>query len=295
MKIYYISFLFCLSHLFSQAQFLNLNPEEWFSKYKHELHVGLGGTQFLGDLGGQNGKGKTVGIGDMDFRSTEYEVHLGYRYRLHPLVALTTNLYAGKYFGSDDYTSNWRRNYRNITVRGTLLDLSQRVEFIYFSKYKLDYKKDKTIYKRFEAYAYTGIGMILFNPLGVSNYGDLARLHDLRTEGQGYPNGTKEYKRYSAVIPFGFGIQKNVSRRNSIRFELTYVKTFTDYMDDTSGKYFSYQYNWITASPEQVYYSNPSEDWATFKNGDPRGGKGKDCYFYASFSFVKTLGLRKRN
>lgn len=295
MKIFFFSCFILISFSHEAQFFFKRSTDISWHTYRKQLYYGFGCTQFLGDLGGGSGPGKKFGMGDINWRATNFEIHYGFRYQFHPLFATSTCLHFGKYRASDHYTTNYRRNARQIDIKSTLIDFSQHFEFIYYSTYQQKEKKGKFKVARYEAYLYTGIGLAYFNPQGGpgTKY-EGTYLRPLSTEGQGYPNGAKAYKPYTAIIPFGFGFQKSISRRRSIKLEFSYIKTFTDYMDDTSGKYYSYWANNTSSPQEAVYFTNPSENWTLFKNGDPRGGKGKDCYFYASFSFVKSMGMKKK-
>jgi hypothetical protein len=64
-------------------------------------------------------------------------------------------------------------------------------------------------------------------------------LHGLSTEGQKTTlnPGQKQYKLYQPTIPFGLGFKLSVSKMITIGFEWGPRKTFTDYLDDVSGKY----------------------------------------------------------
>ena len=64
-------------------------------------------------------------------------------------------------------------------------------------------------------------------------------LQPLSTEGQGLTAYTdlKPYSLVSFSIPFGLGIKWSISRTVSIGLEWGLRKTFTDYIDDVSGRY----------------------------------------------------------
>ncbi|MFN5879344.1 MAG: hypothetical protein ACK44B_10775, partial [Flavobacteriales bacterium] len=63
--------------------------------------------------------------------------------------------------------------------------------------------------------------------------------------------------------------------------EATYVKTFSDYIDDVHGYYYDPT---KLGSPEAAYLSNPSETNTTwFAPGQMRGQKQKDAYYYVNF------------
>ncbi len=62
-------------------------------------------------------------------------------------------------------------------------------------------------------------------------------------------------------------------------------------MDDTSTSYFSYDANNVASGggPQAIYFSNPSEDWSTFQNGDKRGDNERDAFFYINVGFAKNI------
>jgi hypothetical protein len=283
------------------AQFTNFNTQKNWSMNKKEFIFGGGSTQFLGDLGGQAGIGKDYSLADLDMKATSFNTMLGFRYRFHPNFATTTQISFGRYKASDFFTENEGRNIRQIAIKSTLISISQRYEYIVFSNEKVGKRnnipglkgmKDKNT----QVYIYTGIGLAYFEPQGYSEYqliaADGMKLRTLGTEGQGYPGGADSYMPVTAIVPFGIGYRLGLGRMWRVMFEATYFKTFTDYMDDVSTSYYSYKANDITASPEQLYFSNPAEpngDWTTFQNGDKRGDNEKDAFFYLNVCFSKNI------
>jgi len=311
MKKIVLSLLLLVTYSKSFAQFLNKEPDEIWRKYRFEWFIGGGGTQMLGDLGGRNKPGIKFGLGDINWANTRWETHAGLRYQISPLFATSCFLSYGRFFSTDRREQVYdKRQERNIEVETLFIEFSQRAEFIFYSSYKKNKKKSSTLaWNRIHAYTFLGVGMFFYKPFGYSGLdGKWGPLRSLKTEGQGYPGGAKPYGLFSMNIPFGFGIQKSISKRRSIKLELTYNKTFTDYLDDVSTNYYIYNdpaVNQPLPSPETLELADPSGQWSSdqyyeyvyinqkHKHGEPRGGKGKDCYFYASFSFVKALGLRK--
>lgn len=308
-----IVLMMLLVNIFAEAQFLNKEPDEIWKKYRFETYIGGGGTQILGDLGGRNRPGIKFGLGDLNWANTRLEVHAGLSFQISPQWATSCFLSYGKLFSTDRRDQVYeKRQERNIQVRTTLAEFSQRAEFIFYSSYKKKNKKKSSslAWNRMHAYTFLGVGIFLYNPKGGegTRYSPWSPLRPLKTEGQGYPGGAKPYGLFSMNIPFGFGIQKSISKRRSIKLELTYNKTFTDYIDDVSTNYYIYNDPAVDQTPprpESIELADPTGYWVSDENGDynyvdqkhkhgePRGGKGKDCYFYASFSFVKALGLRK--
>lgn len=277
------------------SQFSNFNTQRNWSMNKKEFLFGGGATQFLGDLGGGPGVGKDYSLADINWRATNYNITIGYRYRFHPVFATSTSVNFGKYKASDLYTTNGVRNARKIDIKSTLISISQRIEYLVYVNEKVGKRnnipglrgmKDKNT----QLYIYTGIGAAYYNPQGGpgTKY-EGQYLRPLSTEGQGYAGGAKSYKVITAVIPFGFGYRVGLGRMWRMSMEATYFKTFTDYMDDVSTTYFSYKANNEPGSVEAVYFSNPSEDWTTFQNGDKRGDKQRDAFFYVNLMFSKNI------
>ena len=66
--------------------------------------IGVGATQFLGDLGGRNQIGTGYSLADLDLPSTGYGGMIGYRYRFHPYWATTTSFNIGLLRGDDSQT-----------------------------------------------------------------------------------------------------------------------------------------------------------------------------------------------
>ena len=63
-------------------------------------------------------------------------------------------------------------------------------------------------------------------------------LQPIGTEGQGSAfSDEKTYSLTQFSIPFGVGLKVNTSKNIGINFEWGLRKTFTDYLDDVSGKY----------------------------------------------------------
>lgn len=292
----FLTILTACSGLF--AQFSNFNTQKNWSMNKKEFIFGFGATQFLGDLGGTDGIGKDYSLADINWRQTSYNLMLGYRYRFHPQFATTASLNFGQYKASDLETANPGRAPRKITIKSPLINFTQRFEYLVYVNEKVGKRnsipglkgmKDKNT----QFYIFTGFGFAYFNPQGL-NYSDgsWTNLQPLKTEGQGFPGGADSYRRITATVPFGFGYRFGLGRMWRMTLEVSYFKTFTDYMDDVSTTYFSYDANDITASPEQVYFSNPSQDWSTFKNGDKRGDNEKDAFFYFNVGFTKNVTYR---
>jgi hypothetical protein len=284
------------------AQQSNFNTQRNWSKNKKELLFGFGGTQFLGDLGGRDQEGTDYSLVDMDFKSTSLNLFGGYRFRWSPFWSTRSQLSIGLVRGSDELTQDIVRNSRNLHFRSPIVDFQQRIEFILFANEKMGARyllagtnRTRMYEKNNQFYLFTGIGVTYFNPQARYN-GSWVNLRPLSTEGQGLAGGPKKYLPVTATIPFGFGYRWAIEEQWRLGFEATYVKTFTDYMDDVSGTYYDPS---LLGSPAAQYLSNPSnQNQSWFQPGEIRGHEEKDAYFYLNFVVYKNITYKsyaKRN
>ena len=84
------AFMFLATDVFAQTNYFN-SSRNW-ALNKKEVYFGLSSTQFLGDLGGGPGIGRTKSPLDMDFPATRAGFNGGFRYRFATRFATKTNL-----------------------------------------------------------------------------------------------------------------------------------------------------------------------------------------------------------
>lgn len=211
-------------------------------KIKWEVGFDFGPSFFLGDLGGNAGKGTNF-LKDVNLEFTN--MMKGAFITMYPTNWLGTRLAVDYTFlqGDDAVISTngidelWRKQ-RNLDFRTKILSGYIAVEFfptMLFSNGEYE--------PRFRPYVFAGGGFLKFNPQGsltdANGNKTWYNLHPLRTEGQGmaeYPD-VKPYKLTQMYIPAGGGIKYFVSDRITASMEVLYRKTFTDYIDDVSNKY----------------------------------------------------------
>lgn len=276
------------------AQHTNFNTQRNWSLNKKEILFGIGATQFLGDLGGRDRIGTDYSLRDLDWSSTNIGGMIGYRYRFHPYWSTSTTLNVGMLKGNDALTNEIIRNSRNLHFRSIIIELAQRLEFIAFSNEKfgaryrvkgLKHARDKNE----QIYLFGGVGVAYFNPKAMYQ-GSWVALRPLRTEGQGLNGGAKPYKPVTVTIPMGVGFRMGINRMWRIGIEATYVKTFSDYIDDVSGVYYDPAVLANEVNATAAYLSNPSYKNSTwFSTGDQRGDKEKDAYFYLNVVVYRNL------
>ena len=273
------------------AQHTNFNTQRNWSLNKKELVFGFGATQFTGDLGGRDNIGKDFSLVDIDFPATGFGGMIGFRYRFHPYWATSTNFNVSMIRGNDAFTNELIRESRNLSFRSMVIELSQRIECIVFANEKFGQRYSLPGHSgarnhNEQIYLFTGIGINYFNPKA-QYQGSWVALDPLNTEGQGLAGGAKETLPISATIPMGIGFRFGVGRMWRFGIEATYVKTFTDYMDDVSTNYYDPS---LLGSPAAQYLSNPAIDNTTwFAPGQQRGQAQKDAYYYLNIVVQKNI------
>lgn len=143
---------------------------------------------------------------------------------------------------SPNEDENLPRYKRNLSFRNDIKELSL-IGIV-------DLFENRRTYLRrpdFTPYAFAGVAVFHHNPKayydGGNPNGNIAsgwyELQPLGTEGQ-FANGKdypKPYSRVQFAIPFGIGIKYKIDKRWDVGLEVTWRKTFTDYIDDVSTSY----------------------------------------------------------
>ncbi|GAB5538481.1 MAG: hypothetical protein Salg2KO_05840 [Salibacteraceae bacterium] len=127
-----LTILLILSFLLFSAY--DADAQRW-KKYRHELQFGVGGTSFLGELGGGEGPGKDLFL-DFDGRSSRYLLTAGYRYKLEEYASVRGNITYARLSGNDAFSKDKFRQSRNLHFRSPLVELAAVGE-LYFIREKL--------------------------------------------------------------------------------------------------------------------------------------------------------------
>jgi Domain of unknown function (DUF6089) len=305
-KVFILLLTILLLPVFSQAQ-------KW-KRQRVEYSFGLGATNFLGDLGGRNQVG-TDFIMDFELKSTRYAASLGYRYQIGKDWYTKLNLIYARVSGNDNLTKEPARARRELSFKSEIIELSGQLEYMLIKQksghlYRLRGVRGKKWF-RFEVYLLGGIGVIWYDPKSTDRNGNWQRLAPLNTEGQGLPGGPKDYSQFTAVIPYGIGIRRNLSggarSRHfgswSISLELTMRKTFSDYIDDVSTDYYADGDKNPSAikdayGDQAFYFHDPSGDMQNGGFGEPqqRGDRtDKDAYMLGILSINYKPARKRRN
>jgi len=275
MKRLAIVMLFVLFPLLSNAQ-------SRFKSYRNEVHIGIGVSNFLGELGGANQIG-TDGFRDLELLETRLAFAVGLRHRMSERFSINPTFSYGRLSGDDDLTLEFFRRYRNLNFKTNIYELSCNLEIAIIkdkmgARYRLKGVRGHKAYE-LSMYGFLGFGGFYFNPKG--EYQDKwVELQPLRTE-------NIRYNRLQFVVPVGVGIKYGIDRRWSVGFQYGLRKTFTDYIDDVSTVYADpdiLRSNYGELSAYMANKSNGDFPYITAvgeQRGDPTD---KDSYMFAIFN-----------
>lgn len=158
------------------------------------------------------------------------------------------------------------KEHRNLGFRTDVFELSALTMFDVFP-FEHKFEKRRTV----EPYLQAGLGFAFFNPQGKLD-GTWYSLHQYQTEG-------KNYGRAIPVIPFGVGFRTRLRHDINLSTEFVYRLTFTDYLDDVSGKNYINPNDFKGGSTSLSSQLSNRSDVPYFKER-VRGNPGKnDGYF----------------
>lgn len=212
-------------------------------KKSAEFGVFLGGSYYIGDLNP---------LGHFN-QFTKPAGGIVFRYNFNPRLAARANAFFGTIEGDDSFSNSAAQQQRNLHFRSNIYELSAQLEFNF-----LDFLiGDDT--KGFSPYVFGGLAGFKFNPQVKIN-DDMVDLQPLGTEGQGLPNGAtkRKYKLTEMSIPFGVGVKANLSKNIGISIEWGMRKTYTDYLDDVSRRYYDPAILAAKRGPMTAQLSDPS-------------------------------------
>ncbi len=275
-------------------------------KIKWEVGLNFGPSFFLGDLGGNSGKG-TNDLKDVNLEFTK--MMKGIFVTMYPKNWIGLRVAADVTYleGSDAVINTtginelWRKQ-RNLDFKTTLIEGYAALEI--FPTMLL--RRPSEFEPRLRPYVLAGVGVFHFNPKGsltdASGGKTWYALQPLRLEGQGMPEYpySKPYKLTQINIPLGAGLKFYASDRINLSAEVLYRKTFTDYIDDVSNRYIdpalytkylpaqeaSLAYK-LSDKSIGIIYPGMTRYPAGTQRGDP---KNKDTYFSVVLKFGVRLG-----
>jgi hypothetical protein len=221
-----ISFLYILSEDQSEAQLWRLK--------RYEAVVGFGPSVFFGDIGGYSHGDNILGLKDMSFLQTRFDLNLSLKYRLNQNFNARLSLTSGFLRATDARGSNEGRGFEAfITIFepaliGEWYFIKNRAENSYLFIKGRGYGL-RGFFQSLDFYAFAGIGGLSYSVRG----NDALEAH-------GYDTGG-----FTGVIPGGLGSTLIYSPNINFGVELGARYAFSDYLDGYTSQY---------SSSNDVYY-----------------------------------------
>ena len=192
----------------------------------------------------------------------------------------------GQIGGEDGDAPLDSRKKRNLSFDSPLYEIGVNVEVSLNSFIK---KLDKY---GINIYYTSGVNIFNFSPktslrLPSGKY-ELIDLQPLGTEGQGISGYDEKYKLTQINIPFGIGVKFQLFDNIELGFEFAPRMTFTDYLDDVSESYVSYNDLIAAGRPLAAQLANRTGEYLgtgpiNIPTGTQRGNPNdNDWYFFGS-------------
>ena len=225
-----IILLICLLFTLSEAQ----SEAQLWKMRRYEAVAGMGPSFFFGDIGGFSKTKNILGIRDLSFLQTRFDLNFNLKYRITQDINARLSLTYGFLHATDVRGSNEGRAFEAAisifepAIIGEYYFIKNRAERSYlFSKGRGG--SGGGLLRSLDFYAFTGIGGLSYSIRG----NDKLVAHGLDAGG------------FTAVIPFGLGATLVYSPDSNFGVEFGRRFTFTDNLDGYTSQY---------SSSKDVYY-----------------------------------------
>ena len=259
---------------------------------EYEFRFYIGANYYQGDLSPNKGK--------FSFSPGRLGLATMLGTKLSNVFRLNIKFMIGQIGGADADANLDNRKIRNLSFDSPIYEFGINLELSLNSFIK---KLDKY---GIDIYYTTGINLFNFSPkttlLTAGKY-ELIDLQPLGTEGQGLPGYDEKYALTQFNIPFGVGFKFQLFDNVELGFEFVPRLTFTDYLDDVSGQYVSYDELIEANRPLTAVLANRTGEYLgtgplNVNSGTLRGDStGNDWYFfgstYISYNFGKGYVSKK--
>lgn len=201
-------------------------PVIGFSQYNLDIGFNLGGSNYLGDIGGKDQTRREF-ISDMKVSQTRFIIGGFARYRIIPKLSAKVGLNWVRISGDDKLSTNPGRAGRNLNFRTDIYELDLTAQYVFYEI--PDLGRTMRFRNDFKMYAFAGVGAFYYNPKALYN-GQYVALRPLMTEG-------KKYGAVNVSLPLGIGLFFTFDKVHRIGWDFSWRTTFTDYLDDISTVY----------------------------------------------------------
>jgi hypothetical protein len=201
-----------------------------YAQYRIDAGIKCGASNYLGDIGGNSGTRHDF-VSDLKLAETKVSTGAFVRYHLLPNVSACLSYNYGRIAGDDALSSNPARRARNLSFRNDIHELNLEAQYFFYSNNDLFHTY--RYQNNFRMYLGAGVAVFHHNPQAFYE-GSWIDLRPLRTEGEVQP-----YSSFDMALPLTTGFYFTFNRVYRIGWEIGWRKTFTDYLDDVSGRYAS--------------------------------------------------------
>ena len=240
----------------------------YYQGFSQNLQVGIKGgfSNYQGDLQDKR----------LSLQQARPAISLGLRYDLSSRFIARAFFTYAKLSAADS-------NNRNTSLQARNLSFQTR---LYEGELGLQYQiRDLNDYW-WTPYVFTGVGLFHYKPYALDDLDNKVFLQPLSTEGQGFAPGETPYKLTQFMIPVGVGAEYALNEDIRVGIEMGYRITFTDYLDDVSGRYVEQALLLANRSQQAVDLAYRGK--GTYPTaGELRGSaRNKDAYYFVQLTFT---------
>ena len=217
------------------------------------------------------------------------------RYSAHPAFAIRLGGNYGTLYATDSWNEGksneaatieadaYQRYVRNLSIRANTWETSLLFEI---TPRRFNYESAGAA-KRFQPYALLGAAYFHFKPTAkyidrAGNDRGYVNLYDLNVEATGLPSelygdSQPSYSLWQVAVPMGVGVRWDIGRRLALGVEWLYRMTFTDQLDNVSGKYVdpAIYSTYLTPSEAALAAEMQDKSWQIIHEGKHAPGENR--------------------
>jgi len=217
-----------------------------------EIDAGLqlGVSQSTTDIGGKQYNGRPT-FQDIQWPMTKVAFAAFGRYKYSKNVAFSANLLLTKLAGDDALSPGTGRSGRNKSFTNHVEELSTRA--LYYLPH------NRRLYTPFAYYGFTGLNVFYHNPHLSDPDNDMYDVQLMATP--------KVYHRVQVGIPFGIGMTYTLPYFIRVGAEITWHKTFTDFLDGFTRPYskFNDAFSTVTFTASYIIKASKQTQFSTHR------------------------------
>lgn len=202
------------------------SSQDLWKKRRYEVITSIGTTQFFGDVGGYSRSANILGLKDISFRQTRFNISTGLRYKITNRFAARFSLSYGMFHATDARGSNESRGYE---ARTSFIEPVGIAEYYFVKSSKEEswlFDRNRPtqsgeIFSSLDLYGFVGIGGLYYNV----KENDKLAARGMKNSG------------LTSVVPLGIGLKVLIRPDWDLGLELGGRYTFSDYLDGYSSQY----------------------------------------------------------